>query len=132
MNRQQVSWLIVRAFGLYLLVQAFMVVPDLLGGLYAARAYSNFVSSLSSESEYLSGFRKATSVYRSALFAPTLKILLFSVMGMYLLRGGGFLVRLLDRAPDPPTEVGDEGDAQQIVGRERRERVSHHDSSGDA
>ena len=55
MNRQQVSWLIVRAFGLYLLVQAFMVVPDLLFGLYAARAYSNFVSSLSPESEYLSG-----------------------------------------------------------------------------
>ncbi len=118
MNRQQVSWLIVRAFGLYLLVQAFMVVPDLLGGLYNARAYSNFVSSLSPESEYLSDFRKATSLYRSVLFTPTLKILLFSVIGMYLLRGGGFLVRLLDRLPDTATKGG-EGDAQQIVGPER-------------
>lgn len=113
MNRQQVSWLIVRACGLYLLVQAFMVVPDLLGGLYAARAYSNFVSSLSPESEYLSVFRKATSVYRNALFASTLKILIFSLMGMYLLRAGGFLVRLLDRLPDTATKGGGEGDAQQ-------------------
>ena len=129
MNRQQVSWLIVRAFGLYLLVQAFMVVPDLLGGLYAARAYSNFVSSLSPESEYLSGFRKATSVYRSALFAPTLKILLFSVMGMYLLRGGAFLVRLLDRLPDTATKGGGDGDAQQIVEPERSQRALHPQDS---
>src|SRR6185436_10647487 len=105
MNRQQGSWLIVRAFGVYLLVQAFIVLPDLLGGLFAARAYSNFVSSLAPETAYLSGFRRATSLYRSALFAPTLKILLFSGMGIYLLRGGGFLVRLLQRAPDTPTEV---------------------------
>jgi hypothetical protein len=120
MNRQQVIWLIVRAFGLYLLVQVFMVVPNLLADLYAARAYSNFVSSLSPESEYLSGFQKVASVYRTAIFATTMKILLFSVMGMYLLRGGGFLVRLLDRLPDAATKGGGEGDAQQIVGRERR------------
>jgi hypothetical protein len=127
MNRQQVSRLIVRAFGLYLLLQAFMAVPDLLGGFYAARAYSNFVSSLSPETEYLSGFRKATSLYRSALFTPTLKILLFSVMGMYLLRGGGFLVRLLDRLPNNARKGDGEDDAQQIVGPERREGPSQHD-----
>jgi hypothetical protein len=28
--------------------------------------------------------------------------------------------------------LGPHGDAQQIVGRERRQRVSHHDWSGDA
>ena len=45
------------------------------------------------------------------------------MMGMYLLRGGGFLVRLLDRLPDTATKGGGEGDAEQVVAPERRERV---------
>lgn len=112
MNRQQISWLIIRALGLYLLLEAFMHLPDLLGGLYAARYYSNLVSSLSSESDHpASTFRQATYMYRSYLFAPLLKIVLFSAVGIYLLRGGAFLVRLLDRYPDTEGKGGGEGEA---------------------
>jgi hypothetical protein len=49
MDRQQVSWLIIRAFGLYLLVQAFILLPEMLAGLFAARYCSNVMSSLGSE-----------------------------------------------------------------------------------
>jgi hypothetical protein len=130
MNRQQVSWLIVRAFGLYLLVQAFMHVPELLGGLYAARFYSNLVSSLSSENDYIaSSFRQVALMYQSSLVTSLLKVVLFSAAGIYLLRAGGFLIRLLDRVPATPTEVGGEGDAQQVVGRGGS--LSQLDSSGD-
>jgi uncharacterized membrane protein YjgN (DUF898 family) len=116
MNRQQVSWLIVRAFGLYLLFQAFMLVPELLTGIYTTRAYNNIMSSLGDGSTS----RMTATMYRNLLLGLLLRIVLFSAVGTYLRLGGAFLVRLLDRAPNPPTEVGNEGDAQQIVGPERR------------
>jgi len=119
MDRQQVSWLIVRAFGLYLLFHAFMLLPDLLTSIYTTRAYNNIMSSIGDGS----ASRMTTTMYRNLLFALLLRIILFSAVGTYLLRGGGFLVRLLQRVPDTPTEVDDEGDAQQIVGPERGERV---------
>ena len=120
MNRQQISWLIIRAFGLYLLVQAFMLVPELLAGLFAARYYSNVMSSLGSESGNAGSFTRAsTSMYRSMAAVPLLRIVLYSAVGIYMLRGGRFLVRLLERVPDTATDVEGRDDAQ-IVGRERR------------
>jgi hypothetical protein len=109
MNRQQLSWLVIRAFGLYLLLEAFMHLPDLLGGLYAARYYSNLISSLSSGSDHpASTFRPGMYVY---FFAPLLKIVLFSAAGIYLLRDGAWLVRLLDCYPDTVEKGGGEGEA---------------------
>src|SRR5438128_1034658 len=103
MNKEQISWLIVRAFGIYLLLQALMLVPELTVGMYAARAYSNLVSSLSSDNNNLtSTARQATSLYRSFWFAPLFRFVLFTAAGMYLLRGGGFLMRLLQHVPDTP------------------------------
>ena len=116
MDRQQVSWLIVRAFGLYLLFHAFMLLPDLLTSIYTTRAYKDIMSSIGDGS----ASRMTTTMYRNLLFALLLRIILFSAVGTYLLRGGGFLVRLLQRVPDTPTEVGGEDDAQQSVGREAR------------
>jgi hypothetical protein len=120
MDRQQISYLIVRAFGVYLLILALMLVPDLLVGLYASRAYSNLVSSMGSDNNNLaSTARAATSMYRSLLFAPLLKFVLFSAAAIYLLRGGGFLVHLLARLPATPTPRGGDDDAQQMVVRDR-------------
>jgi len=120
MDRQQISWLIVRALGLYLLIQALMLVPDLLAALYVTRTYSNLMSSMASQNDNLaSSMRQATSMYRNFLFASLLKFFLFSAAGIYLLRRGGFLMRLLRHVPDTPTAHGDD-DAQQLVGRERR------------
>ena len=117
MNRQQISWLIVRAFGLYLLVQAFLLVPELQAGLFAARYYSNMMSSLGSEGGNAGSLsRVATSMYRGLAIAPSLRIVLYAAVGIYMLRGGRFLVRLLERVPDTRTDVNGGGDdAQQIV-----------------
>jgi hypothetical protein len=121
MNKQQISWLIVRAFGLYLLVQVFLLLPELLAGLFAARYYTNIMSSLGSESgNGGSTYRLATSMYRSWAIAPFLRIALFSAAGIYMLRGGRFLVRLLERTPDIATDLASGDAAQQIVEREPR------------
>ena len=116
MNKQQVSWLMVRAFGIYLLFQAFMLVPELLTGIYATRFYNNIMSSLGDGS----AAQMTSTVYRNLLLDQLLRIVLFSALGIYLLRGGAFLVRWLDRGPDPPTEVGNVSDSQQRVEPERR------------
>ena len=121
MDRQQTSWLIVRAFGLYLVVQAFILLPELLAGFFAARYYSNLMSSLGSESGTGGSFsRVATSMYRGLAVAPLLRIVLYSAVGIYMLRRGQFLVRLLDRNPATATDAAGSDDAQQIVGREPR------------
>ena len=121
MDRRQISWLIVRAFGVYLLVQAFILLPELLAGLFAARYYSSVMSSIGPESGSGASFtRVATSMYRNLAVAPLIRIILYSAVGIYMVRGGAFLVRLLERTPDNPTDVGTSDDAQQIVGREPR------------
>lgn len=113
MDRQQISWLIIRAFGLYLLVQAFLLLPEVLAAFFAARYYSNILSSMGSESGSVSSsYRVATSMYQSLAVAPLLRIALYSAVGIYMLRGGGFLVRLLQRVPDTPTETGAQPDTR--------------------
>lgn len=107
MDRQEISWLIVRAFGLYLVIHAVLLVPDLLAGLYASGAYGNLVSSMASDNNNVtSTARAATSMYRIWLFGPLVKFVLFSSAGIYLLRRGGFVMRLLQHAPDSSAPVG--------------------------
>src|SRR6185369_7701721 len=104
MDRQQISWLIVRAFGLYLLIQAFILLPELLAGLLTARYYSSVLSSSPESANLGSSYRMMTSMYRTLAVAPLIRISLYSGLGIYMLRGGGFLVRLLQRAPDTPPD----------------------------
>jgi hypothetical protein len=100
MNRHELSWLIIRGLGLYLLLAAFMLVPDLLAGVYASYTYKDLLSSLASQdSGWASTVRQATEAHRSLLFIPLIKIVLFSVAGLYLLLRGSFLFRLLSRYP---------------------------------
>jgi hypothetical protein len=122
MNREQISWLIIRAFGLYLLVQAFILLPELLAGFFTARYYSNILSSLGPESGDGSLPRVATSMYRSLAIAPLIRIALYSAVGTYMLRGGGFLVRLLQRVPDTPTEIG--------ASRDLKPKLTEQEASG--
>jgi len=101
MDRQQISWVIVRAFGLYLLVNAFILLPELLAGLFTARYYSNVLSSMGSETGNGGSYsRIASSMYPTLAIGPLLRIVLYSAVGIYMLRGGAFLVRLLQHVPD--------------------------------
>jgi hypothetical protein len=63
MDKRQISWLIVRAFGVYLLVQACILLPELLAGLFTARYYRNVMSSLGSESGNGGSYTRVASTY---------------------------------------------------------------------
>ena len=115
MDKQQASWLIVRAFGVYLLIQAFMLGLGILGEIYTAR----FLGALSSgtKNDYIAALLLS---YRSSMVPWLVKFLVYSAAGIYFLRGGRFLMRWLQHIPGNRTPTAGEGDAQQIVGREPR------------
>ena len=119
MDRQQFSWLIVRAFGVYLLIQAFMLGLGILGEVYTARILGTLASG--TKNDYITALLLS---YRSSMLSWLVKFVLYSAAGIYFLRGGRLVMRLLQHLPGNRTTTTGGDDAQQIVGRERRERVS--------
>ena len=98
MNRQQFSWLIVRAFGVYLLIQASMLGVVILGQVYV---YSRLASSVGTQ-DYVATILRS---YQTSIAAGLLKFVVFSAAGIYFLRGGRFLMRWLQYIPDAQTDV---------------------------
>ena len=96
MDKEQASWLIVRAFGVYLLIQAFMVG---LGTLHDVYMYSRLASSLGAQNVYVTELIRS---YQNSMFASLLRFVVFSAAGIYFLRGGRFLMRWLQHVPDEP------------------------------
>jgi hypothetical protein len=106
MDKQQGSWLIVRAFGLYLLIQAFMLGLGTIGEVLRHQVFMNLASSLGTEHDYVATMvRQATVTYRSSLYSWLLRFVLFSAAGIYFLRGGGFLMRWLQYIPNARTDA---------------------------
>ena len=96
MDKPQASWLIVRAFGVYLLIQAFFLGVRVLGEVYM---YSSFASSLGPQSDYLTSMIRS---YRDSMFASAFGFVVYSATGIYFLRGGQFVMRWLQYVPDAP------------------------------
>jgi len=105
MDKQQFSWLIVRAFGVYLLIQAFMLGVRILGQVYM---YATLASSLGTNNDYVT--TSLVRSYRSSMTVGLLPFVVFSAAGIYFLRGGRFLMRWLQYVPDARTD----GDAQTV------------------
>jgi hypothetical protein len=98
MDKQQFSWLIVRAFGVWLLIQAFLLGVRTLGEAYM---YSR-LASLGTQSEYLSSMVRS---YRDSISVSLLMFIVFLAAGTYFLRRGRFLMRWLQYVPDARTDV---------------------------
>ena len=99
MDKEQASWLIVRAFGVYLLIQAFMLG---LGILHEVYMYSRLASSPEAQKFYVTELIRS---YQNSIFGSLLKFVVFSAAGIYFLRGGRFLMRWLQYIPDAQTDV---------------------------
>lgn len=119
MNKEEAALLIVKGMGLYLLLNAFMELPDLITAISAIYAYGNILSSVSSLAsseggqydKMLSQLNDSyTSAYKNLFLGPVMRIVLFSAAGIYLLKGGGFLFRLLSREPN-----AEQPDADQLT-----------------
>jgi hypothetical protein len=100
MDKQQASWLIVRAFGLYLLIQAFILGVRVLVEVYM---YSRLAASLGAQNDYLTAMIRS---YRNSMLASLLMFAVFSATGTYFLRGGRFLMRWLQYIPGARTDPG--------------------------
>src|ERR1051325_10022978 len=99
MDKRQASWLIVRAFGVYLLLDAFMLGVRVLGQVIAYIALS---SSPATEHDYVTTVLRS---YRSSMSASVIPFVVFSAAGIYFLRGGRFLMRWLQYIPDTPSDA---------------------------
>ena len=99
MDKQQASWLIVRAFGLYLLVQAFMLGVGILGEFYMYSRLASLPASSVGTQDYVGAILRS---YQTSMAAYLLKFVVFSAAGIYFLRGGRFLMRWLQHVPDTP------------------------------
>jgi hypothetical protein len=94
MNKEDYISLVIKGFGLYFLIQALLVVPDLLAGAYAYSQVNSTMSTLA-EDTTKDFSQQSSNLYRALLLAPVVKIVLFSAAGMYLIKGGGFVFRLM-------------------------------------
>jgi hypothetical protein len=91
--RMEVWSLVLRGVGFYLLIQAFMALPDILTVLYVAENYSQILSSMPASS------RQIGDVYHSLALVPLVKSIFYLGAGIYLMTGSGSLLRYLSRAP---------------------------------
>jgi hypothetical protein len=101
MDKQQFSWLIVRAFGVYLLIQAFMLGVGILGEVYMYTRLSRLASPVGTQ-DYVAAILRS---YQTSIGAWLIKFIVFSAAGIYFLRGGRFLMRWLQYIPDAQTDV---------------------------
>jgi hypothetical protein len=97
MDRQQFSWLIVRAFGVYLLIQAFLLGVGILGEFYMYSRLASLPASSVGTQDYVGPILRS---YQTSMVAYLLKFVVFSAAGIYFLRGGRFLMRWLQYIPD--------------------------------
>jgi|GEM_PF-6283721 len=109
MSKEEAAWLVVKVLGLYLLLNAFMGLPDLITAISVAYSYGNILSSVSSLAASEGGGYGGmlgqlndayTGAYKNIFLGPVIRIVLFSAVGGYLLTGGDFLFHLLSRQPN--------------------------------
>ncbi|MHC4469644.1 MAG: hypothetical protein ACYTDY_08275 [Planctomycetota bacterium] len=101
MEKQDFVWVGIRIFGIYLLVMAVVTVPAVLESILMANQYSDLAEVERGASEAQASFdtlvRKMYVNYVSASIRNALRLVLFTVFGLYLVRGGQLVFRLACR-----------------------------------
>jgi len=115
MDKQQFSWLIVRAFGVWLLIQAFLLGVRTLGEAYM---YSRLASSLATQNQYVSGLVQS---HRDSMYVSLLMFVVFLAAGTYFLRRGRFLMRWLQYVPDARTDTNTQTVRPNLTGQDARD-----------
>ncbi len=97
MNKQQWTWFSIRVFGLYLLVDAVRSLPNALSSLYRA-ATPSLLTSVKGQEALTRQVNDTIVMYMVSSF---LQVIICAVVGVYLLRGGTFLFKLICPADEP-------------------------------
>jgi hypothetical protein len=99
--RREVFLIVLKLLGLFLLVLAFLSLADLAAGIYALQEIEDVASSINRRTAELVGGNPGISGrFRTFLIIPLLKLFLYFGVGLYLLMGGGALLRRMMKIPD--------------------------------
>jgi len=89
MTKADLIWVLIRAAGVVLLVRAALVIPEFLGALTWGYYFGD------ADSTTTEAGRMAMASWRTQLFTSAVYSVFYLALGMYLLRGGTWLYRLL-------------------------------------
>lgn len=89
LDREDIIWVAIRIFGLYFLARALLLLPE----IYSAISWLHY---LGPEVQNLGqGTELSIKTTQAHLFNSSLTIFLFLVIGLYLLRGGLWVFKLI-------------------------------------
>jgi len=103
MTKEEWIWVAIRIFGIYLVVLAIMAVPGILSSSFMAYNWYGYSPTFGSNSSDTAQIidkmgSKLFNVQLSELVAGLCKVLLFGGLGIYFLRSGKFVFRLISGA----------------------------------
>lgn len=98
MNKDDWVWVGIRLFGIYLLVLAIIAVPDVVAAVSSYKTFSGMEVTPGSENEDLA--IKMIEMWRTQGAKAITEVLLFLVCGLYFIRGGRFIHKIISRGND--------------------------------
>jgi hypothetical protein len=93
MTKHDWTWLIVRGFGIYLLVQAVIAIPSVMSSAFGFYETFPIVHSFDANLDRMS--QTLRSHYFSELFNSSAKLVICGSFGVYLVRSGSWLFKIL-------------------------------------
>ncbi|OFW09460.1 MAG: hypothetical protein A3G20_07015 [Acidobacteria bacterium RIFCSPLOWO2_12_FULL_59_11] len=95
MTKEDLIWVVIRATGFLLLVRAVLYIPE----IASAGVWLSYLPDPSGTAT--EGLRMSVGVERQHLISSILYVLIYGVLGLYLLRKGDWIYRLLSfRGPE--------------------------------
>jgi hypothetical protein len=89
LDREDIIWVAIRIFGLYFLARAMLLIPEIYGAISWLHYLGPAVESLSR------GIELSVKTTQTHLLNSSLSFVLFSAVGLYFLRRGQFVFKLI-------------------------------------
>ncbi len=91
MNKEEWIWVAIRIFGIYLIVLAIINIPEAISNIYLMSNLSMDDGTVHGTKETIEFVRSMAQAAESKAISSTLKFIIFTVIGIYFLRGGRIL-----------------------------------------
>jgi hypothetical protein len=93
MTKRDWIWITIRIFGIYLLVQAVIAIPNLISSTFGLYQLYPVVHSGSADMDRIS--QTLRSSFGSEFVNALARLLIYSAVGIYFVRGGSCLFKIL-------------------------------------
>ncbi|MGE0373556.1 MAG: hypothetical protein AB7Q01_16975 [Gammaproteobacteria bacterium] len=108
MTKSDLIWVLIRAAGVVLIVRAALVIPDFFGALTWGYYFGDADSTTTETG------RMAMASWRTQLFTSSVYSVFYVALGIYLLRGGAWLHRLLSHVTPERSNTTPHADARDV------------------